>query len=131
MPVGECGGESCFVGLRERARENEQSSSSLSLRSGGDIPRDDLHLMELTHLYRYILKYLEESSSSVDDGREEGPALLFENLSAISIVGHEFTCDFVPPKVLRKRPGTEDAGAIVATPEGRIGDHDGRMRCDL
>ena len=46
-------------------------------------------------------------------------------------MSHEFACDFIPPDVLRKRPGTEHADTIVTAPEGRIGDEDGSMWRDL
>ena len=37
----------------------------------------------------------------------------------------------MPPDVLCERPCTEDADAIVATPEGGVCDDDGRMRLDI
>jgi len=131
MPVGECGSERRFVRFCEREDELPQGSTRLSLRPLGEILRHDLDLMELTHLYRNIVENVEESPSSVDHGGLDDPPLLFENGAAIAIVGHELAGDFVPPDVLRERPSTEDADAVLPAPEGGVGDHDGRVWSDF
>ena len=131
MPCRECGNEGRLIGLREGADESKKLLAGFGLGTAGEISPDDFNLVELADLHRYVLKYLEKPSLSVDHGRCEYPAFLFEDLSGVSIVGHELARDFVPPDVLRKRPGTKDADAIVTAPEGRVGDDNGRVRRNL
>jgi len=129
--MSECGCELFFGCFCEREDESAKLSACRSLRSCSDIPGDDLHLVELAHLYRDIVENVEKSSSPVDHGRKDGPAFLFENGAAIAVVGHEFACNLIPPNVLGEWPGTEDADTILPAPEGRVSDDNGRVRCEV
>ena len=131
VPCGECCGEGRFVRFREGENKCHESFARLGLRPFREIPRHNLYLMELAHLYRNIVENVEESSSSVDHSRFEHPASFFKDLPGVAIVGHELAGDFVPPDVLRKRPGTEHTDAVLPAPEGGVSDDDGRMRNDL
>ena len=128
VPCAECCREGRFVGSRERMHERKECFAGVRLGTAREIPPDDLDLMELADLHRHILKNLDESSSSVDHGRFQYPAPLFKDSPSIAVVGHELARDFVPPNVLGKRPRAEDAHAIVATPEGGVGDDNRWMR---
>jgi len=46
-------------------------------------------------------------------------------------VRHAFTFHVVPPDIFLEIMRTEDADAIVVSPEGRIGDENAWPRCDL
>lgn len=130
VPGGDARREGRLVGLRERMDEDKEFLASLGLGTAREIPSDNLDLMELTDLHRHVLKYLEKPSSSVDYGRFEYPPFLLKYCPAIAIVGHELAGDFVPPDILCERPSTEGADAIVATPEGGVGNEHGSMRRD-
>ena len=131
VPHSECCPEGCFVGLCERSSECEELLPGFRLWSTGEVSPNDLDLVELADLHWYTLKHLDKSSSPVHHGCFEYPAPLFENGPAIAIVCHELACDFMPPDVLRKRPGAEDADPIVAAPERGVGDDHSRMWDDF
>ena len=111
--------------------KREELLACFGLWAAREIASDNLDLVELADLYRDTLENLEKSSPSIDHGRSEHPAALFKNGEGIAIVGHELALYLVPPDVPCERPGTEDADAIPATPEGRVGDDDRRVRCNL
>lgn len=55
------------------------------------------------------------------------PSLLFEYLATVVIRCHLLARHFVPPQIAMQTPRTEDRSAVRATPEGGIGDNDGRL----
>ncbi len=131
MPVGECCGEGHLVGRGECEDKRDECFPGLGLWPLREVSRHNLDLMELAHLHRNIVENVEESSSSVDHSSLDDPASFPEDLSGISIVGHELARYFVPPDVLRERPGTEHADTVLSSPEGRVGDDDSRVWSDF
>ena len=131
VPSSERCREGCFVGCRERMDERQKLLARVGLRAACEISPHNLDLVELADLYRNALKHLEETSPSVDHDRFEHPAALFKNGTCVSVVSHEFAPDLMPPEVLREWPGAEDTDAIPAAPEGRVGDDDRWVRCNL
>ena len=131
MPISERCDEGRLVGLGEREDKRHERFSCLGLRSLRKVSSDDFDLMKLAHLHRNIVENVEESSSSVDHRKKDGPFFFFENLPAIAIVRHEFFGDFVPPNILLEWPCTKDTDTVVPTPECSISDDAGRVRNDL
>ena len=131
MPCGECRSEGRLVGLRERMHEGKELLVCPRLGATREVSSDYLDLMELADLHWHTLKNLDESSPSVDHGRFQCPSSLRKDSPGIPIVRHELARYFMPPNILGQGPRAEDADAVVATPEGGVGDDNSQMWCKV
>src|SRR3989344_659997 len=121
MPRIKSGGECCFVGMRKCERECPELFASFGLRPSRQILGHLLHLMELADLYRNVVENVEETSPPVHHDGLDFPVPLFENQTAIAIVGHAFSFNFVPPNILLEVDRAKNAHAIGTAPEGGVG----------
>lgn len=131
VPCSECGGELTFRCLGEGEHECSELFAGLGLGVLGEVLCHLLDLVELADLHWYVLKYPEKPSSPVHHGSKELPALLLENLSAVSIVCHELARNLMPPNVLCKWPCSKDTDTIVPAPKGGVSNDDGWLRCSV
>ena len=130
VPFIESFRECCLIHVWKSEYQRSELLSSFCLWFPRQVLRHLLHLVELTDLQWYIVKYSDESTSAIDDCCGNSPTFLFEYGSPISVVQHLFTGDFCPVYILFEWRWSEYTDSVGTPPEGRVCNDDrGLWRC--
>lgn len=99
--------ETRLVGLRELQHEFSQFFSGLELRLACDIPKDDLDLMELTHLNGNTGKGMHKPLSGIADNAHDVPSSPSQFLHACHVLRNGFVGEELPEKIFATMRASE------------------------
>ena len=128
IPNIQGGNEAFLVGLTEVLHNHFQFHTCLKLRAPRQITGDDLLLMEVTHLDRYIAEDLSDPWSSIENNCFESVSLSLQCNPSLAIYLGWFAVHFVCIEVLLQVGCPYDTQTGVSAEERYIRDNNNRLR---
>lgn len=128
MPGIKGSGKILLIRFTEGREEFFQFNTGLEFRIVRQIPRNDLFLVEVTHLDGDVTKELSHARSAIKNDRLNGIPLLLQSNPSLSVYLGRFTVHFLGIEVFLQMRGTENTDTEAPFEEGNIGDDNDRVR---
>lgn len=112
--------ECSFIDERECLSDREQFQPRLKFRFQGEIPSQDLFLVEVAHLDGHVRKNLFDAPFSIQDDTQEDESLRFQSFPCIPIHLRILSPYELPEDILFQSRGPEYQYSITAREEGNV-----------